>query len=438
MNINVTKLAKNIPLDNKCKLFWNKNISDLVTIPKKLNLIEQNDYAKIYQFKSNDSIQLNTYTLPSKKHNIDVTRKIRIYPNKQQVKLFMKCFSAHRYFYNKAIDEINNGIYSFITIRNSVVIKDSLLDDTNEWMSDVPYDTRQYGVRKAVDAFKTSLALKQQGYIDKFNLKFLSKKYSSDVFYVDKRALKNGKLFPSRLKKKAKLRSKKDIIDVSLGNFVISREKDGKYYACILVNKKVSEFPKNNQICALDPGVRCFQTSYSDGEIIKYGWNTQEQVHKLHKKIDKLTSLRKKGRTKYNIKRRIAKLRTKVQHTISNLHWQVCNDLTQHYDVILLPTFESQNMVSKPNRIIKSRTARELMSFSHYKFQEKLKYKCEIRQKTLIMCKENYTTKTCGKCGVINEKVGSNKTFKCDCGLILDRDINAARNILLKNIKYGV
>lgn len=53
----------------------------------------------------------------------------------------------------------------------------------------------------------------------------------------------------------------------------------------------------------------------------------------------------------------------------------------------------------------------------------------------LIDCTEEYTSKTCTRCGRINHNLGSNKVFTCaSCKLIIDRDINGARNILLKNL----
>ena len=56
----------------------------------------------------------------------------------------------------------------------------------------------------------------------------------------------------------------------------------------------------------------------------------------------------------------------------------------------------------------------------------------------VIECDESYTSKTCGYCGVVNDKLGGNKLFKCKASncqnkfLSSDRDIHAARNILLR------
>ena len=60
---------------------------------------------------------------------------------------------------------------------------------------------------------------------------------------------------------------------------------------------------------------------------------------------------------------------------------------------------------------------RDLRILSHYKFKCKLEEKCKSRQRKLIITTEEYTSKTCGKCGKINN-VGLKGVFTCkDCRL---------------------
>ena len=77
-----------------------------------------------------------------------------------------------------------------------------------------------------------------------------------------------------------------------------------------------------------------------------------------------------------------------------------------------------------------------MCTLSHYKFRQRLLNKSrEYPWCTVSIVNEAYTSKTCGRCGVINEKLGGNEIFKCinlNCGLVADRDIHAARNILLR------
>jgi putative transposase len=57
--------------------------------------------------------------------------------------------------------------------------------------------------------------------------------------------------------------------------------------------------------------------------------------------------------------------------------------------------------------------------------------------KEVLAVDEAFTTKTCGLCGTINDHVAAAKIFGCaepTCGVQIDRDVNGARNILLREL----
>ncbi len=64
---------------------------------------------------------------------------------------------------------------------------------------------------------------------------------------------------------------------------------------------------------------------------------------------------------------------------------------------------------------------------------------CKIRGNKFKVITEEYTSKTCTGCGKINKSLGGKEEFKCGkCGIEIDRDLNASRNICIMNIKeYG-
>ena len=114
---------------------------------------------------------------------------------------------------------------------------------------------------------------------------------------------------------------------------------------------------------------------------------------------------------------------------IDDLHFKTIRYIEkQGYNYILLPSFESQDMMVKSkNKYLN----REMGQLKHYLFQTRLK--CKLSNKVII-CTEEFTSKTCGVCGTINKDLCGSDTFKCDsCNLVIDRDINGARNILLKH-----
>lgn len=77
-----------------------------------------------------------------------------------------------------------------------------------------------------------------------------------------------------------------------------------------------------------------------------------------------------------------------------------------------------------------------LGQLSHYKFRQHLQNKCSEYGCNLFVKSEEYSSKCCGNCGYLSSNY-SNDRIKCcpKCFHKIDRDINGARNIFLKNIE---
>ena len=91
-------------------------------------------------------------------------------------------------------------------------------------------------------------------------------------------------------------------------------------------------------------------------------------------------------------------------------------------------------MVLKKDRKLTRQTVKNMLTFSHFRFRERLIMKSKITKDfKVITLSEEYTSKTCGACGFINNKLGSKKVLKCcSCHVEIDRDLNGARNIMIK------
>ena len=75
-----------------------------------------------------------------------------------------------------------------------------------------------------------------------------------------------------------------------------------------------------------------------------------------------------------------------------------------------------------------------MLLWAHYRFRQRLLAKAQQYGKNVVIVDEAFTTKTCTRCGVLNPNVGGKKTFTCNaCHLIIGRDDNGARNVLLRN-----
>ena len=204
---------------------------------------------------------------------------------------------------------------------------------------------------------------------------------------------------------------------------------NGRWFLIIPCKMKIKEEFKKDSMVSLDPGKRSFMTGYTTERTFKIVTNFK-RIKDIQEKLNLFQSLKDTSRiSKKSWKYRRKKLYNKLDGIIDELHFKTIRKL-EEYNTILLPSFESQNMVSKSrNRNLN----RNLLQLKHYLFQTRIKERCGNRVK---ICTEEFTSKTCGICGHLNN-VGCKEMFDCEkCGLETDRDVNGARNILLKYL-YG-
>src|ERR1700723_171236 len=85
---------------------------------------------------------------------------------------------------------------------------------------------------------------------------------------------------------------------------------------------------------------------------------------------------------------------------------------------------------------LKRSTNRETATpgWAHYRFRMRLLSKArEYPWCNVELVDESYTSKTCGRCGALHNKLGGAKVYQCPrCTLRMDRDVNGARNIYLR------
>lgn len=132
----------------------------------------------------------------------------------------------------------------------------------------------------------------------------------------------------------------------------------------------------------------------------------------------------------------------KVKNMVTEVHRKAAKWLLETFDCILLPAFQSKKMSQKKQehgnkkRKLGRKTVRQMLNWCHYSFREYLLHKVkEYPGKRVIVCDEAYTSKCCGNCGTLNQKLGSSKSFSCsNCNYKADRDDNGARNVLLRHL----
>ncbi len=349
-----------------------------------------------------------------------------------------------RFVYNKALDYIKaekigyvkaNGDLTtrFITQETRAGVANS---EMPEWAFDTPKDIRKGALRDLEKAFKTCYSQLKSCSIQKFQMGYRSRKKTSSLEIPSKAlGMKDGKLkiYPKYLEEPIKISKREKKKEIVLDKTARLQYSRGQWFLVVPYTKKTKpREPPVKECCALDPGVRTFQTLYAPEEVYKFQQN-RELHKKLKARLDLLQSLRDQKRiTRASYTKSSQRIYRKVENLTTELHYKTIQYLKQ-YKCVLLPSFDSQEMVG--GKRLHRKTKRELLGLQHYKFKTRLQHVMALDEYTHVeIVNEAYTSKTCTACGVLNQPSTDIYTCKA-CGLIIDRDINGARNILLKHLK---
>jgi putative transposase len=336
-----------------------------------------------------------------------------VFPTKEQKKILSNWFGISRLTYNLTIDYLNQPDVKANLMANT----GKIYHDLPEFASACPSKIRQYAIKDAHDAVKAQKA-KCLNTGKPFKMKFRSRKNPCQVLKFSTANYRNG-LYRTML---GSLKMSQSLPD-SLCDGQLTLH-NGQYHIIAPYKTRLTVTENQGSVVALDPGVRTFQTFYSPESCGEIGKSDIGRIYRLCSFLDKLISQKQ-----YNAS---ARMRVRIKNLVKELHHKTANFLCSNFKVIFLPTFETSEMVKKSTRKIKSKTARAMMTWSHYSFKQFLKNKAVESGTTVVDVCEAYTSKTCSWTGeLIN--VGSSKTItsKVDAQS-MDRDINGARGIFIR------
>ena len=210
----------------------------------------------------------------------------------------------------------------------------------------------------------------------------------------------------------------------------------GSWYMIIpYIRKPKYEPEQRNTIVGLDPGIKTFQTFFSENMHGKLQQTTKFKT--IRHVLDRYHELYKNKKIKYcKFKFKTNQLYRKQSNLARQIHYETINFLTSRYNWVLLPSFNTHDMVRGYG--MSKETKRETSQLQHYKFQQRLLSHCaSMKNCKVLIVSEAYTSKTCGRCGHLkNNLTLKDRIYKCShCGLHIDRDINGSRNVVLRNIQ---
>jgi putative transposase len=316
-------------------------------------------------------------------------------------------------------------------------MKSSKNKNIREWETETPTHIRAGAVKDVCNAYKTAKTNLKLGHIKKFTLGFRKKKDENKCLSLPPNYITNSNgilsIAPLFLK---------DESTISMGKKTIKKHRNLVIeHDCRLVKQKnvfwiiipipIEITDKNPPVnyCGIDPGVKTFMTSFGNNGCIEHKHN-EKILKDLDNKIKFLKDRRRTDRGRVT-KKKINKIETRKGNLVDELHWRTINRLLKMNDFIFYGDIKSHDIAKNGNN---RKLNTDVNNLKFFKFKQRLLFKSIEKGKKVYEVKEHYTTKTCSFCGSMY-KPGLSRIYQCkNCEKNIGRDVNAAKNILMKGI----
>ena len=188
--------------------------------------------------------------------------------------------------------------------------------------------------------------------------------------------------------------------------------------------------PAGTQV-GIDVGLLSFYTD-SDGYSVenpRHYRKAEKRLKRLHRRVSRK---QKGGKNRTKARQRLAKRYLKVQRQREDFARTTASTLVSSHDLIAYERLQIRNLVR--NR----KLAKSIHDAGWSQFMRWVNYYGLVQDVVVIAVEPHWTSQDCSGCGTRVKKSLSVRTHICpSCGLVLDRDENAARNILAKAIGDG-
>ncbi|MBK5931079.1 RNA-guided endonuclease InsQ/TnpB family protein [Halochromatium salexigens] len=257
---------------------------------------------------------------------------------------------------------------------------------------------------------------KKKGIGDSFALREKPK------FGVNGRALRIEKL-------KTPIKMRQRVRFTGTLNQVTISQRAGMFYASFLVETEdYDPHAPEQKAVGVDFGVKSLAV-FSDGTEIPANNALKRNLKALKRKQRRLSRKQKRSNRRAKAKLAVAKLHKRISDQRQAVLHELSDRLTRDYKVICLEDLNVKGMVR--NR----KLARSISDAGFGTLRRMIEYKAELRGvEVSFIGRFEPSSRTCSECGQIHDMPLDKRTMKCDCGNVMDRDLNAAKNILNRGL----
>ncbi|HEY9607848.1 transposase [Allocoleopsis sp.] len=208
----------------------------------------------------------------------------------------------------------------------------------------------------------------------------------------------------------------------------VIRRADG-YYAQFAINvERTEELAPTGKAIGIDVGLNHFLTA-SHGATVPNPRHLRKSEKALHRAQRRVSRKKKGSANRKKAMNRLGGKHLKVSRQRKNFAIETANALVKSNDFIAYEALQVRNMVKN------SKLAKSISDAAWSQFTDWLQYLGRVYGKTVVAVAPHHTSQNCSACGTTVKKSLSVRTHVCPCGAVLDRDHNAALNILAKALR---
>ena len=371
--------------------------------------------------------------------------KTEINPSKEQIIKINKTIGACRYIYNFYLAH-NKELYDkgdkFISGKSfSVWLNNEYLPDNPDklWIKEVSSKSVKKSIEDGYTAF--TKFFKHQSSFPKFKKKdksdvkmYFVKTDAKSTIWCERHRIKIPTLGWMKLKEKGYIPTTKDGYVIKSGT--VSKKAD-RYYVSVLVEiSDTNVVNNNNDGIGIDLGLKDFAI-ISNGKTYK-NINKSRKVKKLEKQLrreqrclSRQYEYLKKGEStqRANIQKQKLKVQ-KLHHRLDNIRTDYINKTIAEI-VKTKPSYITIEDLNVSGMMKNRHLSKAVASQKFYEFKTKLKGKCDDNNIELRIVDRWFpSSKLCHCCGSIKKNLKlSDRIYKCNCGYVEDRDLNASLNL---------
>ena len=357
--------------------------------------------------------------------------KIKLKPNKAQAVMLSKTAGTARYAYNWALAETYKGWKE--TGKNpSVYELDSRwTTEKPEWASETARTSQTRAILNTKSAYKKFFEnLKAGVYAGKQVIHpSFKRKGVHDSFYVDNAHAKLcGKHIKLPRVGSVRMTEKLRYSDCKIMSYTVSHEADG-WYVSVQVELDEEVRSSSDSFVGVDVGCKVLAIA-SDGTQCKTPGMLKDLERQLKRKQRLLARKQKGSKNRAKARFKVAKAYKRISNVKQDAIHKFTATIAKNHGVVVIEDLDVKGMKEGNNKYVRKGVQQSCMSEVH----RQLMYKCN----SYIKVDRYYpSSKTCSSCGFHKaDLLLGDRTFVCpSCGLTIDRDLNAALNLLHEGIR---